>query len=287
MPKQLKEHAFGPDILNFSREGIDTIIDFYTREAGVRGLEREIAGVCRDAAVKMADGHVVKDVLVNAEWVEHVLGIHKHRPELAEKKLAPGAATGLAVTGAGGELLMVEASRMPGKGEIIVTGNLRNVMKEAAVTALSFVRSHADRLHLDPEWIRTVDVHLHIPKARSARDAASVGLPIYVALASLLLEAPVKHDVAVTGELTLRGNILPVSGVKDMVLAAHRAGIRSLVLPARNERDLEEVPAEVKHELEIHLVHKLDEVLPLVLAPPDTDAQRSVPPPASGGEARP
>ncbi len=289
VPKQLKEHAFSTTDLEFSREGIECIIDFYTREAGVRGLEREIAGVCRDAAVKIADGQEVKGVQVDPAWVEQVLGAHKHRPEIAERNLAPGAATGLAVTGAGGELLMVECTRMPGKGEITVTGNLRNVMKEAAATSLSFIRSRAERLHLDPEWLRTVDLHLHVPRARSARDAASVGLPMFVAVASLLLDAPVKPDVAMTGEVTLRGNILPVSGVKDKVLAAHRAGIHSVVLPARNERDLEEVPAEVKHDLEIHFVHRLDEVLPLVLAPPeesDSHPDRSVPPPASG-EARP
>jgi ATP-dependent Lon protease len=265
------------------------IIDYYTREAGVRGLERQIAAVCRDAAVRMAEGQEVKGVTVDGQWVEQVLGIQVYRPEIAERRLAPGAATGLAVTPAGGELLLVEATRMPGRGEITVTGSLRNVMKESAATAVSFVRSRADRLHLDPEWLRRIDLHLHVPKAGIARDAASAGVPIFVAVASLLLDAPVRPEVAMTGEITLRGSILPVSGIKDKVLAAHRAGIRALVLPARNERDLEDVPDVVKNDMTIHLVHRVDEVLSLVLAPPDaagSHADRSSPPPTSG-EARP
>jgi len=289
VPKQLKEHALSEEHLIFTREGIETIIDFYTREAGVRGLEREIAAVCRDAAVRIADGNKVEGVKVDPAWVTEVLGIQKHHPEVAERRLAPGAATGLAVTGAGGELLIVEATRMPGRGEITVTGSLRNVMKESAATAVSFVRSRADRLGLDPEWLRRIDLHIHLPKAGIARDAASAGVPIFVSVASLLLDASVRPDVAVTGEITLRGSILPVSGIKDKVLAAHRAGIKELVIPARNERDLDEVPDEVKQEMTIHLVQRVDEVLPLVLAPPETPgphADRSSPPPASG-EARP
>jgi ATP-dependent Lon protease len=286
--KQLKEHALVSEQLDFTREGIELIIDSYTREAGVRGLEREIAAVCRDAAVRLAEGKEVQGVKVDPAWVEETLGIQKYRPEVAERRLAAGAATGLCVTPAGGELLMVEAARMPGKGEITVTGSLPNVMKESAATALSYVRAHAESLCLEPEWLKTIDLHLHLPNAGMARDAASAGLPMFVAVASLLLEAPVKPDVAITGELTLRGSILPVAGIKDKVLAAHRAGIHSLVLPARNERDLDEVPAEVKQELTIHLVSRVDQVLPLVLAPPEQAAlpDRSIPPPASG-EARP
>jgi ATP-dependent Lon protease len=176
-------------------------------------------------------------------------------------------AVGLGLTGAGGDLLIVEATRMPGKGEIFITGSLRNVMKESAAAALSFVRSRAERLELDPEWLRTVDLHLHIPRAAVTRDAASAGVAIYVALVSLLKGAPARPDVAVTGELTLRGSILPVGGVKDKVLAAHRAGIREVVLPARNERELDDVPDEAKRDLRVHLVSRLDEVLALVLDP--------------------
>src|SRR5262249_46434469 len=144
--------------------------------------------------------------------------------------------------------------------------SMRNVMKESAETAVSFVRSRADRLMLDPEWLKSIDLHLHVPKGGVSRDAASAGVAMFVALASLLLEVPTRSEVAVIGELTLRGSILPVTGIKDKVLAAHRAGIRSLVLPERNERDLEDVPAEIRQELELHFVHRVDEVLPLVLS---------------------
>lgn len=288
VPKQLKEHALTTENLAFSGEAIDSIVDFYTREAGVRGLEREIAAVCRDAAVKIAEGQTVQGAEVDAEYVERVLGVRKYHPESAERRLAPGAATGLALTQTSADLLLIEATRMPGKGEIRVTGSMRNVMKESAATALSFVRSRAERLHLEPEWLRTIDLHLHVPKGGIARDAASAGVAMFVAVATLLLDAPARSDVALTGEITLRGSILPVSGIKDKVLAAHRAGIKSVVMPARNERDLEEVPAEIKQELEIRFVNRIDEVLPLVLAPPDPaeeDRERPTSPP-SGGEAR-
>ncbi|MEB2313019.1 MAG: endopeptidase La [Sorangiineae bacterium] len=267
-PKQLREHALTPNALEFSRPGYETIIDYYTREAGVRGLEREIAAICRDATVRIADGKRVEGVVVDAAHVEEVLGIHRQEPEVAERELQPGVATGLALTSAGGDLLLVETSRMPGKGELIVTGSLRSVMKESAATALSFVRSHAERLGLEPEWLRRIDLHLHVPRAGIARDAASAGVAMFVSVVSLLLGAPARADVAMTGELTLRGAILPVSGVKDKILAAHRAGIKEVVLPARNARDLDEVPDEVKRELRVHLISRLDELLPLVLAPP-------------------
>jgi ATP-dependent Lon protease len=190
----------------------------------------------------------------------------------------PGVAIGLSVSGSGGDLLIIEAMRMPGKGEIRVTGSLRNVMKESAMTAVSYVRSKAERLHVDPEWLRSIDLHLHIPRGGSARDAASAGVAMFVAVTSLLLDAPVRSDAAVVGEITLRGNILPVSGIKDQVLAAHRAGIRELVLPARNARDLEEVPDEVKQDLTVHLVSRVDEVLAFVLrAPESTPSERPAP----------
>ncbi len=284
VPKQLKEHVLTEQQLAFTDEGVEAIIDFYTREAGVRSLERELAAVCRDATVRIAEGQEIQGVQVDREYVEGVLGVHRHHPEVAERDLAPGVATGLAVTPAGGDLLLVEATRMPGKGEITVTGSLRSVMKESAATALSFVRSHADRLSLDPEWLKSIDLHLHVPRAGVSRDAASAGVAMYVAVVTLLLGVSARSDVAVTGEMTLRGSILPVTGVKDKVLAAHRAGIREVVLPARNERELEEVPDEIKHDLVIHLVSRIDEILPLVLAPPDKskDSDRAAP-----QEARP
>jgi ATP-dependent Lon protease len=289
VPKQLKDHALSKQQLDFTSPGIETIVDHYTHEPGVRNLEREIAAVCRAMAVRIAEGQTVDGVIVDRELVESVLGVHRHRPEIAERQLTPGIATGLAVTGAGGDILLIEATSMPGKGEIQVTGAMRAVMKETAATALSFVRSRAERLSLDPEWLRTIDLHLHVPRGGIARDMASPGVAMFVAVVSLLLDVPTRADVAVTGEITLRGSILPVGGIKDKVLAAHRAGIREIVLPARNEVDLEDVPDEVKQDLALHLVHRVDEVLALVLEKPGPAMQAGgrAPAAAPGGEARP
>jgi ATP-dependent Lon protease len=286
VPKQVKEHGLSVDQIVFEREGVEKIIDSYTREAGVRGLEREIAAVCRDVTVKLAEGQTVTQILVTPGHVRELLGPERNLPELTERRLAPGIAVGLSVSGSGGDLLIIEATRMPGKGEIRITGSLRDVMKESAATAVSYVRSKAERLKLDPEWLRKIDLHLHIPRGGSTRDGANAGVAMFAAVTSLLLDVPVRSDVAMTGEITLRGNILPVTGVKDQVLAAHRAGIREVVLPLRNERDLEEVPSEVKNDLRVHFVSRVDEVLALVLrAPEPSDADRDVP--QSGGEAHP
>ncbi|HEY4159375.1 MAG TPA: endopeptidase La [Polyangiaceae bacterium] len=278
VPKQIKEHGLTSDQIVFEQPGVELIIDSYTREAGVRGLERELAAICRDVTVKLAEGRLLGQQQVSSELVRELLGPERFKPELAERKLVPGVAVGLSVSGSGGDLLIIEAMRMPGKGEIRVTGSLRSVMKESAMTAVSYVRSRADRLRVDPEWLKTIDLHLHIPRGGSARDAASAGVAMFVAVTSLLLEAPVRSDTAVIGEITLRGSILPVSGVKDQVLAAHRAGIRVLVLPVRNARDLEEVPDEIKRDLTVHLVSRVDEVLPFVLRSPEsTPSERPAP----------
>jgi ATP-dependent Lon protease len=178
-------------------------------------------------------------------------------------------AVGLSVSSAGGDLLIVEATRMPGKGEIVITGSMRSVMKEAAETAVTLVRARSQALGLEPDWLKAIDLHVHAPRGGAARDAPSIGLPIFVAVASLLLRAPFRPDVAVTGEITLRGAILPVSGIKDQVLAAHRSGVREVLLPARNAVDLEEVPKEVRDDLTVHLISRIDQVLPLVLSEPE------------------
>jgi ATP-dependent Lon protease len=288
VPKQLKEHGLTPEQVRFEREGIETIVDFYTREAGVRSLEREIAAVCRDITVKLAEGRTIQGLSVTAELVRELLGPEHYHPEIAERRLAPGVAVGLSFSSSGGDLMIVEATRMPGKGEIFITGSMRNVMKESAATAVSFVRSRADRLGLDPEWLKAIDLHLHVPRGGHARDAAYAGLPMFVAVASLLLRAPCRPDVAVTGEITLRGNVLPVPGLKDKILAAHRAGVRKVIVPAKNRVEVEEVPAEVRNDIDITLVNRVDEVLPLVLAEPEPgeaeDDQQLTPAPS--GEVR-
>ena len=179
-------------------------------------------------------------------------------------------AAGLAWTPAGGKLLFIEASRMPGHGNTTLTGNMRAVMQESATTAVSFVRSKAERLMLSPEWLKSIDLHIHIPGGAIPKDGPSAGVTMFTAVASLLLDCPVRPDVAMTGEITLRGNVLPVGGVKEKLLAAHRAGIKTVLIPARNERDLDELPAEVRKDLEVKLIQRMDEILPLVLEAPRT-----------------
>ena len=272
VPKQLSSHGLTDERLDFSRDGIETLLDYYTREAGVRGLERQIAAVCRATAVRIAEGIDVRET-VDAEHVERVLGVHKYRPETAERNLEPGVATGLSTSAGGGDLLFIEASRMPGKGNVVLTGNMRNVMQESATTAVSFVRSRAKELHLDPEWLREIDLHLHVPKHGTPKDGPSAGVTMFTAVVSLLLDCPVRSDVAMTGEITLRGRILPVGGIKLKLLAAHRAGIKEVLIPARNRRDLDDLPDDVKTGLKVTLVNTVDDVLPIVLLAPREKAE--------------
>src|SRR4051812_610582 len=264
VPKQLSAHGLTDERLAFTESGLATVVDHYTREAGVRGLERELAAVCRATAVKVAEGKDVHEV-ATPEHIEQVLGPHKHRPENMERQLEPGVATGLAWTPGGGEILFIEASRMPGKGNVVLTGNMRNVMQESATTAVSFVRSKAERLHLDPEWLKSIDLHLHIPQHGTPKDGPSAGVTMFTAVTSLLLNAPVRSDLAMTGEISLRGRVMPVGGIKEKLLAAHRAGIKHVLIPEQNRRDLDDVPEDVKDDLKITLISRMDEILPLVL----------------------
>ncbi len=267
VPKQLSSHGLTDERLDFTDEGVGTIVDSYTREAGVRGLERQIAAVCRATAVRLAEGVDVRDS-ATPEHVEQVLGPRRYRPETAERELSAGVATGLAWTPSGGDLLFIEATKMPGKAGVVLTGNLRNVMQESAALAVSYVRSRAERLHLDPEWLKSIDLHLHVPKHATPKDGPSAGVAMFTAVSSLLLGAPVRGDLAMTGEISLRGKVLKVGGVKEKLLAAHRAGIREVLLPAGNKSDLDELPDDVKAELDVTLVSHVDEVLPLALQAP-------------------
>jgi ATP-dependent Lon protease len=277
VPKQLSAHGLTDERLEFVEPGVATLVDHYTREAGVRGLEREIAAVCRATAVKIAEGNDVREI-VTPEHVEKVLGPHKHRPEIAERHLDPGVATGLAWTPTGGEILFIEATKMPGKGNIVLTGNMKNVMQESATTAVSFVRSKADRLHLDPEWLKNIDLHVHIPKHGTPKDGPSAGVTMFTAVCSLLLGCPVRTDIAMTGEISLRGRVMGVGGVKEKLLAAHRAGIKHVLIPANNRKDLEDVPQDILDAVKVTLIQSMEEILPIVLEPPRTAAP-SVPPP--------
>lgn len=271
VPKQTSGHGITSEHLDFNEAGIACLVDHYTREAGVRDLERQIASVCRATAVKIAAGAQDEDVrdVATPDHVEEVLGAHKYRPEVAETSLRPGVATCLAATSAGGRLLFVEASKMPGKGKLVLTGNMRNIMQESAAAAVSYVRSKADKLHLDPEWIRNIDLHLHIPHAGIKKDGPSAGVAMFAAVASLMLEAPIRGDVAMTGEISLRGRVLKVDGIAQKLLAAHRAGIKDVIIPERNRVDLEDAPPHLIDELRIRLISSVEEVLPLVLKPPD------------------
>jgi ATP-dependent Lon protease len=267
-PKQLSAHGLTDERLDFMRDGLERLIDSYTREAGVRSLEREVGSVCRHVAMRIAEGETSLVLRADAEAVERILGPPRFMPDLAERTSTPGVATGLAWTPSGGDILFIEATRMPGRGEVLVTGNLKSVMSESAATAVSFVRSHAKDLGLDPEFLKSTDLHLHVPKGGTPKDGPSAGVTMFSALASLLLHCPVKKDVAMTGEITLRGSVLPVGGIKEKLLAAHRAGIREVLVPHRNERDLDDIPQDIRSELKVHLIRRVDEVLSLVLEPP-------------------
>jgi ATP-dependent Lon protease len=267
-PKQLSAHGMTDERLDFQREGLERIIDSYTREAGVRNLEREIGAVCRSLVMRIAEGESSLVLVADGEAVERILGPPRYMPDLAERTSSPGVVTGLAWTPSGGDILFIECTSMPGKGEVLVTGNLKSVMSESAATAVSYVRSRAKDLGLDVEFLKNMDLHLHVPKGGTPKDGPSAGVTMFTAVASLLLGCPVKKEIAMTGEITLRGNVLPVGGIKEKMLAAHRAGIREVLIPARNEPDLEDVPKEVRAEMKFHLIKRVDEVLPLVLEPP-------------------
>ncbi len=264
VPKQLREHGITEERLKFTTDGLEHVVNFYTREAGVRNLEREIAAICRAVTVRMAEGEDVQGALVDREMVEHVLGVHKVRPEIAERRLAPGIATGLGVSGAGGDILFVEATRMPGKGKIQSTGSLGKVLSEAAEAAVSYVRSHAVQLGLSPEWLAKMDLHVHMPRAFAMQDSAAPGLAICAAVTSLLIDVPLRPKVAITGEVTLRGAVLRVRGIKDQLLAAHRAGISEVVLPESNRHDIEELPPLIRDDLALHWVKNVEEVLQFI-----------------------
>ncbi|MFO0661347.1 MAG: endopeptidase La [Polyangiaceae bacterium] len=283
IPKQLEQHGLTDERLEVTPEAVDSIIDSYTREAGVRSLERQIAAVCRDVSVRIAEGQDVHDI-VTPERVEQILGPRMYHPDVAERSARPGVVAGLSVSPSGGDLLFIECTKMPGKGEVILTGNMRDVMRESAVTAVSFVRSKADRLHLDPDWLRHIDLHVHVPKAATPKDGPSAGVTIVTAVVSLLLNSPVRTEVAMTGEISLRGKVLPVGGIKEKVLAAHRAGMKKVLLPKKNERDLDEVPEEIRKEMRFVLLDSVEDIFEHILLPlSEGPASMFPPPPAAVG----
>jgi ATP-dependent Lon protease len=269
VPKQLDDHGLTNDRCEITDDAIFEVVDSYTREAGVRNLEREIGSVCRAVAVKVAEGQAKDHEVISAAVVEEVLGPKRFVSEVAERVGEPGVATGLAWTAVGGDILFIEATKMPGKGKLTLTGQLGDVMKESVTAALSFVRGRAAALGLDPgNFLENVDLHVHVPAGAVPKDGPSAGVTMYTALVSLLTGVPVRPDVAMTGEITLRGNVLQIGGLKEKLLAAHRAGIKRVIIPDRNTKDLVDVPDEVKSEMEIISVKRMDEVLGLALKDP-------------------
>jgi ATP-dependent Lon protease len=268
IPRQIKENGLRPQEIQFNDEALLTIIRSYTREAGVRNLEREIGSVCRKVVTNIAENKT-QSVSITPEKVHEFLG----RPhffgneEIAIRTSIPGVATGLAYTPVGGDVLFIEATRMPGSKGFQITGSLGNVMQESAKAALSFVRSRAEPLKLDPGFFEKSDIHLHIPAGAQPKDGPSAGVTMATALVSLVSGRPVRADVGMTGEITLRGQVLPVGGIKEKVLAAHRAGLKIVILPKRNENDLEDLPEEVRESMKFIFVETVDDVLKAALDP--------------------
>jgi ATP-dependent Lon protease len=274
VPRQLESHGLEAKHLKFQDAALKWIIEGYTREAGVRNLERNIGAVCRAVAAEVVGG-LTEKVTVDRDYVSKVLGPRRFEPELASRTSVPGVATGLAYTPVGGEILFIEASRFPGRGGITLTGQIGDVMKESATAAFSLIRSRAEKLGIDQKLLAESDIHIHVPAGAIPKDGPSAGVAMFTALASLLMNKPVRHDVAMTGEITLRGLVLPIGGLKEKALAAMRAGIKQVIAPRRNEKDMPEIPDEVKQTLKFHFVDNVDQVLAIALG-----TNRTAPAPA-------
>ena len=266
-PRQRERNGLREDEVSIDDELLRTIVSEYTREAGVRNLERELGTLLRKVATRIASGAVQAPVAVTLELVRDALGRQKVFQEAAARTAVPGVATGLAVTGTGGDVLFIEANAMKGKGNLTLTGQLGDVMKESAQIAQTYVRAHAEELDIDPESFDDRDFHVHIPAGAIPKDGPSAGITMTTALASLLTGRPVRHTVGMTGEVTLQGRVLPIGGVKQKVLAAHAAGLTDVILPERNRADLDDVPEDVREQMTFHPVMTMDEVLEIALEP--------------------
>ena len=264
VPKQLREHGLTKELLTISVGGVRDIIDYYTRESGVRNLERKIAGICRKAARRIVEKKATK-VSVNSSNLEKYLGKRIFHYDTVEAKSLVGVTTGLAWTSVGGTTLSIETSSVAGKGGVILTGKLGDVMKESASAGISYIRSIAEQIGIDPNFYNKRDIHMHIPEGATPKDGPSAGVTMCLAVISTLTGIPARQDVAMTGEITLVGKVLPVGGIREKVLAAHRAGIRKVLLPKENEKDLEEIPAEVRKVVEFVLIEQAKEAFPHVL----------------------
>ena len=260
IPKQLKRHGLNKRMLRIKEDAVLEIIDFYTREAGVRNLEREIASVCRKAAKNIV-GQGLKSVTVKAENVKDYLGVRKILPDKIYSDNEVGVVNGLAYTEVGGDLLRVEAAAMPGSGKVELTGSLGDVMKESAKAAITYIRSHSEELGVDSEFYKTKDIHIHVPEGAVPKDGPSAGVTIITALASELSGKPVRRDIAMTGEVTLRGRVLAIGGLKEKTMAAYKAGVHTVCIPSENQRDLSEIDPLVRENLEFIPCSNVDQVL--------------------------
>ena len=260
VPRQLKANGLKPSQVKFADAALKELIDSYTREAGVRNLERSIGSVARSIVAEIVDG-TVKKASVDVERVRTVLGSQRFEPELASRTAVPGVATGMAYTPFGGDILFIEATRYAGKGHITLTGQIGDVMKESATAAFSLVRARAEELGIDAKRLAESDIHVHVPAGAVPKDGPSAGVAMFIALSSVLLNKPVRYDVAMTGEITLRGLVLPIGGLKEKTLAAKRAGIKEVIVPKRNEKDLIDIPDEVKKTLKFNFVETVDEAM--------------------------
>lgn len=285
LPKQIKSHGISPSHLALSDESLDYIIDKYTREAGVRNLERRVADICRKVAVQVAKTNVrLREdfhVEVDRDFITAALGPEKYQQDVAQRVSIPGVSTGLAWTQAGGDILFVEATKMPGKGNLKLTGQLGDVMKESVEAALSYLRSNSEDFGLTPDFMEKADLHVHFPAGATPKDGPSAGITIFTAILSVMTGQPVRSDVAMTGEITLRGQILPVGGIREKATAAHRAGIKHVIMPEDCKKDLHDVQEEVKADVQFHFVSRVEELISLVfdhLHPQQPAASQQKPP---------
>jgi ATP-dependent Lon protease len=259
LPKQIKEHGLTAESLIMPELTLRQIISNYTRESGVRNLERQLAAVCRKSARELVQTSK-KTVRVSKNNLQKFLGIPPYRHNMVEEEDQVGLVTGLAWTEMGGEILLIEVTLVKGKGQLILTGKLGEVMRESAQAAFSHIRSRADAFGIDENAFEKYDIHIHIPEGAIPKDGPSAGITMATAMISAMTNQPVRKDIAMTGEITLRGRVLPIGGLKEKVLAAHRAGIKLILVPKENEKDLEEIPANIAQKIKIHLVETMDEV---------------------------
>jgi ATP-dependent Lon protease len=278
VPRQIKANGLHQQEIEFTEDGLRQIIRDYTREAGVRNLEREIGRVARKVATLVAsqeepstNGKDSAETVITPEEVREFLGKPKFHFEAAMRTEKPGVATGLAVTPVGGDVLFIEAACMPGKDRLTLTGQLGDVMKESAQIALSYVRAHAGQFGIESAKFDNADIHLHVPAGAVPKDGPSAGITMTTALVSLLTGRPVEAEVGMTGEISLQGQVLPIGGVKQKVLAAHRAGLKNVILPQRNEADLDDVPEDVRQDITFHLADNIEQVLEYALCSASTE----------------